>query len=94
MVQAIENWTSIAGRIRAVADNSPLDGYTRVAVEVEHAAPVADFKSLVKASAGEIVEILVPTDTAANMTSGQRITTRVRRAARGIFAHPDETKLD
>jgi hypothetical protein len=94
MVQAIENWTSIAGRVRAVADDSPLDGYKRVAVEVEHAAPVEHFKSLVKASAGEIVEILVPTETADGMITGQRITARVRRAARRIFAHPDETKLD
>ncbi|MDP9191937.1 MAG: hypothetical protein M3P06_09585 [Acidobacteriota bacterium] len=94
MVQAIENWTSITGRIRAVADNSPLDGYTRVAVEVDHADAVADFRSLIKVSAGEIVEILVPTERAAHMTSGQSITARVRRAARGIFAHPEETKLD
>ncbi|HEX2120420.1 MAG TPA: hypothetical protein VHL59_02160 [Thermoanaerobaculia bacterium] len=93
MVQAIENWTSIAGRVRAVADDSLLDGYKRVAVEVEHVAPVAQFESLVQAATGEIVEILVPADTAGSMASGQRITARVRRAARGIFAHPDETKL-
>jgi hypothetical protein len=94
MVQAIENWTSIAGRVRAVTDDSLLDGYKRVAVEVEDVAPVAHFRSLVKATAGEIVDILVPAETAGNLTSGQHITARVRRAARGIFAHPDETKLD
>jgi hypothetical protein len=94
MVQAIENWTSIAGRVRAVADASPLDGYKRVAVEVDEVAPVAAFKSLVEASAGDVVEIFVPADAAHDITTGQRISARVRRSARGIFAHPDETKLE
>jgi hypothetical protein len=94
MVQAIENWTSVAGIVRAVADDAPLDGYKRVAVEVEYVAPVAPFRSLIDAAAGEIMEIFVPAEIAGGLGAGKHINTRVRRGARGIFAHPDETNLD
>lgn len=84
MVQIVENWSDVAGRVRSVRDAPDLDGWSLVELEVESVDEVAPYAHLVRAAPGDVLEVAVPRERAC--AAGERVELRVRRGGRGYFA--------
>jgi len=87
MVQVIENWSEIRGRVRELRPDPELPGQLLATVDVEDAQPVAKpdggtFPNLLEDCAGSAVDVYVPEETATQhgLSPGATISARVRRA--------------
>lgn len=91
MVQAVENWTCVTGKILSVSAE-PADGRLVLQLQLERSKPVDGFPDLLQAKSGDVISIALPpvlTDVKA-LKAGETATLKVR-LARGpkLFAHPD-----
>jgi hypothetical protein len=96
MVEALENWSVIRGRVRSVADDAERPRFKRVSLAVEELLPVNGFPAAVDAGAsGQIVEIVVPRETAdaLGLADGARVELHTRATPAGLFAHPDRARV-
>jgi hypothetical protein len=96
MVQAVENWSVVRGRVHSIRDDTARAAFKRVEVAVDHVAPVDGFAPAVDAGAsGSIVEIAVPRDTAEGLAlaNGMRVELQARATPAGLFAHPDRARV-
>jgi hypothetical protein len=96
MVQALENWSLVRGRVHAIRDDTAHPAFKRVAIAVDDVAPVSDFAGAVDADAhGSVVEIAVPRETAdaLALADGMRVELQARATPAGLFAHPDGARV-
>lgn len=91
-MQRIENWSTVRGRVRAVADDPDRADFRRVSVDVEGVEPVSGFAAALEpGAAGTTVEVAVPRET--TVSAGDGVEMQVRSTPRGMFAHPDKTRV-
>jgi hypothetical protein len=91
MVQAVENWTCVTGKVLSVTPGEG-DGRLHMQLRIDHTRSVEKFPDLMKSGPGDVVAIALPLslqDPKA-LHTGDTITLTVR-LARGpkLFAHPD-----
>lgn len=90
MVQIVENWSQVQGRVTAIAPASGLSGFSVVQVDVQSAATVDGFPNMLARHLGERLDIFVPDASAQSLAVGQHITWRARRAGpHKVFAAAD-----
>lgn len=95
MVQIVENWSDLEGKIEEIKPSSLSEKFVKVRLSVDHVEPVAGFANLLSESAGKKVTIEIPQTAAEELKKGQAITFRVRRAGVDkLFAHPDKPLSD
>lgn len=90
MVQIIENWTDLHGRILHVGPCAPSPEFILITMAVESTSPVAGFADLLASRAGATVTIRARQQNAGSFQLNLQKTVRTRLAAGGLlFAHPD-----
>jgi len=92
MVQQIETWSIVRGRVRAVADDPKRAGFRVVSLEVSGVEPLEGYASaLAAAAAGTTVDVAVPRETAEGLAlgAGDELELQARASPGGLFAHPD-----
>jgi hypothetical protein len=89
VVQIIENWTDLSGRIEGRSASAVADKFVTVTLAVAEAKPVTGFANLLQDTPGQRVTIEVPHAKAAQWRDGDTVTCRVRLGGnRRIFAAP------
>jgi hypothetical protein len=92
LVQIIENWSDISGKVRFYTLSSEVEGFAAVTINVENVRDVPGYANLLSTVAGTEITILVPQTLATQqkIASGTQIDCRVRRGGPNrIFIHPD-----
>jgi hypothetical protein len=92
MVQIVENWAEVEGRIESVERAAPVAGHALVRIKVERVSAVKGFPNLLADRAGTELDVLVRDETLPKLDlgPGQRFEARVRRAGlHKVYAHPD-----
>lgn len=91
MMQAVENWTCVTGKILSVG-TEPVDGRLILQLQLTHSKAVEGFPDLLHAKSGDVISIALPPilKDAKALKAGTTATLKVR-LARGpkLFAHPD-----
>ena len=83
MVQIIENWTAVEGKVVSVAAPD-------VVIRIDKALDVEGFPNLMKDTAGKTITVRIPTGAAAPKP-GASLKARVRRGGpKSHFFHPDD----
>jgi len=59
MVNIVENWTELSGKIKSIAPDESLTGFFRMILQIEKTSPVMNFPNLVKARANEEIIIKI-----------------------------------
>src|SRR5436190_21492944 len=96
MVQALENWSVVRGRVHSIGDDPQRAHFKRVEVAVDDIAAVDGFPAAIDAGArGNIVEIAVPhaTADALALSHGMHVELQARATPAGLFAHPDRARV-
>ena len=81
-VQIIENWSDVTGTVRSCRPSPSIAGFVEVEIAVEQVNAVEGFANLLEHTAGKNLVVLVPEELvkSLNITRGDRIACRVRRA--------------
>lgn len=90
MVQAIENWADVTGKVSSIGDSDKGPDWMTVGVQVEAVEDVEGFPNLVKGAAGDNLLIIARRSTVHRVgaSEGSRIRCRVRKASPvDVFAH-------
>ena len=91
MVQAVENWTCVTGKVLSVTPD-PEDGRLRLQLRLEHSRNISGFPDLLRSKPGDVISIALPPPVKdpKSLIPGDSISLTVR-IARGpqLFAHPD-----
>jgi hypothetical protein len=95
MVQSLENWSVLRGRVRSISDDPQHADLRRVALSVEDVNGVDGFAPAVDDVKGRTVDIAVPRTTAdaLALAAGSAVEVHARATPGGLFAHPDRTRL-
>jgi hypothetical protein len=96
MVEALENWSVVRGRVHSIGDDALRPSFKRVELAVDGIAPLDGFATAVDADArGSIVEIAVPRATADTLAlaQGMHVEMQARATPAGLFAHPDRARV-
>lgn len=94
MVQAIENWADLTGRVKEVRPHPELPGYSVASVDVDSVRNVEKYPNLFEWAPKQTIEVNVPSDKAGEIKEslGKTVSLRVRKAGpTAVFAHPDFT---
>ena len=90
MVQIVENWSQVQGRVVGVVPASGPNGFSAVQLDVHAAATVDGFPNLLARHVGERLDIFVPDALAHTLSVGQHVAWRARRAGpHKVFATTD-----
>ena len=91
MVQAVENFTQIGGRIVARSQHPSLKDYDIVTLQLERAEPVAGKANLLKSLLGSAVQVTVRRALLGNAGRGAALRCRAKRTPDGAMCepHPD-----
>lgn len=79
MVQIVENWSLIHGRVTSIASAPELSGFTRVELEVVAVDPVEGLPNLLEGHAGGSLSVYLPAADASRLSAGETATLRARR---------------
>ena len=93
MVQAVENWSCVAGEIVAIGA-AHSDGSRTLTIQVDTVTAIQGFANLLAGRAGSTVDVAIRAGQLSEAAGrvGRRITLPVRMAGPGrFFAHPDWT---
>jgi len=97
MVQIIENWTDIAGKILGRHPSEERRGFEKVDVKVERTAKVEGFASFLHDAVGSVISVNVPEELANNLSiaAGRTIECRVRRGKQpqDLFVHAESLRV-
>jgi hypothetical protein len=96
MVQAMENWSVVRGRVHSVREDAARPDFKSVELAVDGIAPVDGFAPAVDGNAGgSVVEITVPRATAdaLALARGMHVEMHARATPAGLFAHPDRARI-
>jgi hypothetical protein len=91
MVQAIENWADLSGRVLDLRPRQGVPDMSEMVVHVDRADDVEGYPNLLTEAPGEDLAIAVKTDKLreAGLETGAEIHCRVQRAGPGtVVAHP------
>lgn len=89
MVQIVENWTELSGRIEGTKPSDVADKFVTVNVAVQETKPVSGFANLLQDLPGKTVAVEVQKATAEKWKVGDVISCRVRLGGnRKIFSAP------
>jgi hypothetical protein len=80
MVQVIENWAELDGRLLAMQDDESRPGHKRVSLEVRAVRPVAPYPNLLQEAAGKTIEVILPDDVARSLELGSDLRCRARKS--------------
>ena len=95
MVQAVENWADIRGRIVQLDELSESEPFVEVEVDVDDVRPVAGFANLLAWSAGQRIRVRIPREQARGLglAVGQSLDCRVQKTGRQhVYAHTEHIK--
>jgi hypothetical protein len=96
VVQIVENWANVTGRIVAIGATAAAAGHTPIIVQIEQARPVSGFVNLLAESAGETIIVNIRDATAErfDITPGALFSGLVRRHGLSTwYAHPEEIRI-
>jgi hypothetical protein len=97
MVQRIENWSVLRGRVRAMADDEQHAGFRTVSLDLDDVGAAEGFATAAvePSAAGSVVVITVPGSTAdaIGLEPGKYVELHARSTPGGLFAHPDRAKI-
>lgn len=92
MVQQIENWSVVRGRVRAVGDDPDRADFRRVTLDVGSVQPVTGVANALEPdAAGRTIDVAVPRD--ADVPADAEVELHVRSSPVGYFAHPDKVRV-
>jgi hypothetical protein len=93
MVQAIENWSDVRGKVIDVSSAAP-DGFVAAKVQLEQVRPTPGYANLFEGHEGETIELRIRRDKAQRLAPGATIAARIRRAGpTAAYAHPDHWQV-
>ena len=81
MVQAIENWAELDGRLVAVQDDQSRPGHKRASIEVRTVQPVPPYPNLLQEATGKTIEVILPDEVAGSLQLGSNLRCRARRSS-------------
>ena len=84
MVQVVENWAELRGRVIAVAGHKQ-PRFATAKLAVDSVSDVDGFPNLFAEEKGHVVDVAIPATTA-SLRVGDAVVLRVRRTPRGNFA--------
>lgn len=91
MVQVVENWARIKGRLLEMRAHADSADHVVCVIGVEDVAPVEGYPNLLGWARGQALEIGVKRERAAGLAPGQFVSLKVRLAGpKKAFAHPDD----
>lgn len=96
MVQVVENWAILEGRVEGIRPSDVREDLAAVDVAIERVEPVPDFPNLFPDAEGTVVAVTIPKETVRDrlLEAGVRIRCRVRKASPfRVFAKPDEVRV-
>ena len=93
MVQIVENWAEVEGRVVQVRPAAGLAGFSTVELDVEHVQPVEGFPNFFAGGGRIAVNVQQDALTAAGLREGRLARLRIRRGGlTSNFAHPDHVQ--
>ena len=95
MVQSIENWAKIKGKIVDIAKHDDLDDYVTATVAVDDVTPVDDYANLFSWAKDKEITVNIPAEKARELSleRGHDIQARVRKAGpKASFVQPESLK--
>jgi hypothetical protein len=81
MVQAIENWAELHGRLVAVQDDQSRPGHKLASIEVRTVQTVPPYPNLLQEATGKTIEVVLPDDVARSLQLGSNLRCRARRSS-------------
>lgn len=91
MVQVVENWARIKGRLLEMPAGADSADHVLCVIGVEQVAPVEGYLNLLAWAQGQTLEVGVKRERAAGLAPGQFVDLKVRLAGpKKAFAHPDD----
>lgn len=96
MVQIVENWADIEGRVDQVAPAPDDPSMVAVSVALDMADDVEGFRNLLADSRGSVVTVLLRSDIASErgLVPGTRLVARARRSGPDrTFVHPEHVEV-
>jgi hypothetical protein len=92
MVQAIENWADLSGRLREVRPRPGVPQMSELVVEVEEAEDVEGFPNVLAEATGRELAVAIETEKLkqTGVGPGDRVRVRAQRASPSVVvAHPE-----
>lgn len=92
MVQIVENWSDITGKVDTVSASTTNSGFRAASVHIDSARIVENYPNLLQQTVGQTIFIQVPDDLAGRLQlkPGDAIEARVRQGGPDrYFVHPD-----
>lgn len=82
MVQSVENWARLQGRVTRVESHPHLQDYVVADVDVHDVVPVAGFANMFEWARGKNIQLTIPSSKATELSlqAGSTIRSEVRRA--------------
>lgn len=96
MVQRIENWSVLRGKVREIADDPHRTDFRQVKLDVQGVALADDFPAAVGDEVvGSALDIAIPRGTVEDvgLTPGSVVEVCARSTPAGLFAHPDRVRI-
>jgi hypothetical protein len=88
MVQAVDNLTTISGRIRSRSHHPALDGYDLIDLAIERAEPVPGRANLLASQVGKEIGVAIRRELLGNAKPDDHVRCRAKRIPEGAICEP------